>query len=104
MARMSELSGMTVNERLFARGLLSQWDAAVKEKNRNAMIQLVSEVELADQAASIADSALQREERVYQSKLAALRAAIEEGDASGLAEGDVFARVREQLGLRKKKR
>jgi hypothetical protein len=30
-------------------------------------------------------------------KLAALRAAIDEGDASGVAEGDVFARVRETL-------
>jgi|HubBroStandDraft_6_1064221.scaffolds.fasta_scaffold65085_2 hypothetical protein len=29
----------------------------------------------------------------------ALRAAIDEGDASGIAEGDVFARVREALKL-----
>jgi putative addiction module CopG family antidote len=28
-----------------------------------------------------------------------LRAAIDEGDASGIAEGDVFARVREKYGL-----
>jgi hypothetical protein len=28
-----------------------------------------------------------------------LRAAIDEGDASGIAEGDVFARVREALHL-----
>jgi hypothetical protein len=31
--------------------------------------------------------------------LASLRAAHEEGDASGIAEGDVFARVREKLGI-----
>lgn len=32
-------------------------------------------------------------------KLEALRRAIDEGFASGIAEGDVFARVREKLGL-----
>jgi len=35
----------------------------------------------------------------YEAKLAALREAIDEGDASGIAEGDVFARVREKLEL-----
>ena len=42
---------------------------------------------------------LEREERVFEAKLAALRAAIDEGDASGVAEGDVFAQVREALNL-----
>ena len=42
---------------------------------------------------------LEREEREYEAKLAALRAAIDEGMASGIAEGDVFARVRESLRL-----
>jgi antitoxin ParD1/3/4 len=42
---------------------------------------------------------LEREEQQYEAKLAALRNAIDEGDASGLAEGDVFARVREKLNL-----
>jgi antitoxin ParD1/3/4 len=42
---------------------------------------------------------LEREERVFEAKLAALRAAIDEGDASGVAEGDVFAQVRETLNL-----
>ena len=42
---------------------------------------------------------LEREEREYEAKLAALRAAIDEGDASGIAEGDVFARVRRSLGV-----
>jgi hypothetical protein len=35
----------------------------------------------------------------YDAKLAALRAAIDEGDASSVAEGDVFARVRKTLKL-----
>ncbi len=42
---------------------------------------------------------LEREERVFEAKLAALRSAIDEGDASGIAEGDVFAQVRETLHL-----
>ena len=37
---------------------------------------------------------LEREEREYDAKLAALREAVDEGDASGAASGDVFARVR----------
>lgn len=43
--------------------------------------------------------ALEREEQQYEAKLAALRAAIDEGDASGIAEGNVFRRVRKALKL-----
>jgi antitoxin ParD1/3/4 len=42
---------------------------------------------------------LEREEQQYEAKLAGLRSAIDEGDASGIAEGNVFARVRETLNL-----
>jgi len=42
---------------------------------------------------------LERDEQEYEAKLAALRAAIDEGDASGIAEGNVFGRVRETLKL-----
>ena len=42
---------------------------------------------------------LEREERAFEAKLEALRAAIDEGDASGVAEGDVFQQVREALHL-----
>ncbi len=35
----------------------------------------------------------------YEPKLAALRAAIDDGDASGIAEGNVFGRVRKSLKL-----
>ena len=42
---------------------------------------------------------LEHEEQQYEAKLAGLRAAIDEGEASGVAEGDVFARVREALHL-----
>ena len=42
---------------------------------------------------------LEREERLYEAKLKALRAAIDEGDRSEVAEGDVFAQVRKELRL-----
>ena len=42
---------------------------------------------------------LEREEQQYEAKLAGLRAAIDEGDASGIAEGNVFAHVRRALKL-----
>ena len=47
---------------------------------------------------------LERDEQEYEAKLAALRAAIDEGDASGVARGDVFARVRKTLNLPAKPR
>jgi antitoxin ParD1/3/4 len=47
---------------------------------------------------------LEREERQYEAKLAALRTAIDEGDASGVAAGNSFERVRQTLKLSKKKR
>jgi antitoxin ParD1/3/4 len=47
---------------------------------------------------------LEREERQYEAKLAALRVAIDEGDASGIAQGDVFARIRETGNLPEKAR
>jgi len=40
---------------------------------------------------------LERDERERKAKLAALRTAIDEGDASGVAEGNVFSRVRKGL-------
>ncbi len=42
---------------------------------------------------------LEREEREYEAKLAALRAAIDEGDASGIAEGFSFEQLMDGLGL-----
>ncbi len=44
---------------------------------------------------------MEREEHVHEAKLAALRKAIDEGDASGVAKGDVFAQVRKALKLKK---
>lgn len=48
--------------------------------------------------------ALERDEQQHEAKLAALRAAIEEGDASGVSDGEPFERVRQALKLTKKKK
>lgn len=44
---------------------------------------------------------LEREDQEFEAKMTALRAAIDEGDASGAAKGDPFARVRKKLKLSK---
>ena len=45
---------------------------------------------------------MEREEQEHETKLAALRAAIDEGDASGVFEGDAFEYVLERVGQQKK--
>ncbi len=60
---------------------------------------------LYDDASEIVRDALyslERDEDQYQAKLAALRAAIDAGDASGLAEGttdEIFAQIHQELGI-----
>ena len=75
--------------------LTGELDRFVLEKVQSGRYENASEVMRA------ALRTLEREEQQYDAKLAALRAAIDEGDASGIADGDVFARVRETLRLRK---
>jgi hypothetical protein len=41
------LEGMTVNERLVHVGLLDQWDAAVRRRDRNEMVALLEQVKVA---------------------------------------------------------
>jgi len=43
---------------------------------------------------------LEREDQEHEAKLAALRFAIDEGDSSGIARSNVFARVRKKLRFR----
>jgi len=45
-----------------------------------------------------------REKREFDAKFSALRAAIDEGDASGITASDVFPRVRKSLKLPVRKR
>jgi antitoxin ParD1/3/4 len=47
---------------------------------------------------------LEREEQQYEARLAALRKAVDEGDASGVSEGASFVRVRQTLNIPKKRR
>jgi antitoxin ParD1/3/4 len=42
---------------------------------------------------------LERDEREYEEKMAALRAAIDAGMANGIAEPGVFSRIRQKYGL-----
>ena len=58
---MGKYSAMTVNERLFASGLMEEWNQAVERKDREKLTALLGKVELADQAAPIINSALERE-------------------------------------------
>lgn len=55
-----------------------------------------------DNASEVVRAALrtfEREEREFETKLETLRSAIDEGDASGVAAGNPFARVRRRLKL-----
>ena len=47
---------------------------------------------------------LELDEEEREEKMAALRKALDEGLASGVARGDVFARVRRKVGLPPEKR
>jgi antitoxin ParD1/3/4 len=78
--------------------LTDELDTFVSEKIESGRYENASEVVRA------ALRTLEREERQFEAKLVALRAAIDEGDASGIAEGDSFGRVRQKLQLSKKRR
>jgi hypothetical protein len=49
---------MTVNERLSEAGLLEKWDIAARARDRRAMIEVLSQVDLGSQAEWIADMVL----------------------------------------------
>ena len=73
--------------------LTDEFDRFVLQKVESGRYENASEVVRA------ALRTLEREEEQYEAKLAALRTAIDEGAASGVAEGNVFARVRETLNI-----
>ena len=78
--------------------LTDELDRFVLEKVQSGRYENASEVVRA------ALRTLGREEELHEAKLASLRAAIDEGDASGVAEGNTFARVRKTLKLPAAKR
>ena len=47
---------------------------------------------------------LERQEQQFETKLVTLRGAVEQGDASGVAEGNSFDRVRQKLRLSERRR
>jgi antitoxin ParD1/3/4 len=71
--------------------LTDELDRFVTTRIRNGRYENASEVVRA------ALRTLEREETEYEARLALLRQAIDEGDASGIARGNVFARVRKTL-------
>ncbi|WP_158944559.1 type II toxin-antitoxin system ParD family antitoxin [Granulicella sp. S190] len=73
--------------------LTQELDSFITAKIENGRYENASEVVRA------ALRNLEREEKEYDAKLAALNKALDEGDASGVAEGDVFADVRRRLSL-----
>jgi antitoxin ParD1/3/4 len=73
--------------------LTDELDHFVREKVESGRFENASEVVRA------ALRSLDRDERQYDVKLAKLRAMIDEGDASGIAEGDVVERLREKYKL-----
>ena len=73
--------------------LTNELDCFVAKKVKSGRYESASEVVRAGLRT------LEREEQQYEVKLAGLRAAVDEGDASGIAEGNVFARVRRALKL-----
>ncbi|HXP83999.1 MAG TPA: type II toxin-antitoxin system ParD family antitoxin [Bryobacteraceae bacterium] len=73
--------------------LTDELDSFVLKKVRSGRYENASEVVRAGLRT------LEREERQYEAKLAALRTAIDEGDRSGVTDDDVFERVRKTLKL-----
>jgi hypothetical protein len=63
MARQPDYGGMTVNERLFSAGLIADWDTAAQSRNRKRMVELLSRVDLTDQADQMADTILANPQR-----------------------------------------
>lgn len=78
--------------------LTDELDSFVLEKIESGRYENASEVVRA------ALRTLEREEQQFEAKLAALRTAIDAGDASGVAKGNSFQRVRQALQPSKKRR
>jgi antitoxin ParD1/3/4 len=71
--------------------LTDELDRFLLEKVESGRYENVSEVVRA------ALRVLEREEQEHEAKIAALRGAIDDGDASGVATGNIFSRVRQTL-------
>src|SRR5262245_18711820 len=85
-----EYSDMTTNERLYAAGLLDEFDKAVRSGDRDAMIEILTAVELREQAVTIADA------RIVSPN--ALRPLFERGVRTITHDGGTMAERRERWG------
>jgi len=61
----TELGGMTVNERLFAMGLLDQWDEAAQARDRSRMTQILSQCALSKEQCEETTDALLKNPSMY---------------------------------------
>jgi antitoxin ParD1/3/4 len=78
--------------------LTDELDALVSNRVKSGRYENASEVMRAGLRA------LEREEKEHETRLLVLREAIQEGDASGVARGDVFSSIRRKLSLADRKR
>ena len=60
-----ELDGMTVNERLFACGVLDKWDSAARLRKRQEMIEILCSAAMTEQQAAETTDAVLRDPRKY---------------------------------------
>jgi antitoxin ParD1/3/4 len=74
--------------------LTPELDSFIAAKIQNGRYENASEVVRA------ALRNLEREEQEYEAKFAAVLKAIDDGEASGIAEGDVFEQIRQSRRLR----
>lgn len=63
MAEPQSYAGMTINERLYAAGLMDQFDAAARARDRDVMISILNGVAVGDAAGSI--DAILRDPTLY---------------------------------------
>ena len=58
MSNKPNFAAMTVNERLFAAGLIEAWDAATLVRDRDRMIGILERVDMGEQSATTVDAVL----------------------------------------------
>ena len=81
---------------------MSQQSSIMLDPESSAILEsFVSNGCYPDEATAVQQAfrALKHVNKDYEEKLALLRQAIQDGVDSGIAEGDVFARIRERTGL-----
>jgi hypothetical protein len=54
----TDLSGMTTNERIYVAGMMPEWDAAARARNRERMVEILCTVGLGSHSDQIADAVL----------------------------------------------